>query len=105
MLRASATLAVSCLLAACATNRDVYLADGSLGHNISCNGHIQNFSSCLQMAGDICGARGYVVMNQRGEPIPPPESGAYTASAVAAQGGIETKEGVIITRSLMVRCR
>jgi len=104
MLRLFPLLLVLSLVAACATTRDVYLADGSLGHNITCNGHLGNFSTCLDMAGQICGARGYVVIGPRGEALPAP-SGAYTADGVAAYGGIQTQTGPIITRSLFVRCR
>ena len=93
-------------LTACATSRDVYLADGSVGHNITCNGHIQNFSSCLDMAGQVCGPRGYLVISPRGEAVSPgAASGAYTADSVAAYGGIQTQTGPIITRSLFVRCK
>ena len=104
MIRLSLVLLSAFLAAACATTRDVYLADGTLGHNITCNGHLQNFSSCLDMAGQICGARGYVVIGPRGEAIPA-ASGAYNADGVAAYGGIQTQTGPIITRSLFVRCR
>ena len=106
MIRTSLVLLTAFLASACATTRDVYLADGTLGHNITCNGHLQNFSTCLDMAGQICGARGYVVMGPRGEAIPPgPGTSAYTADSVAAYGGIQTQTGPIITRSLFVRCR
>ena len=104
MIRASLVLLAAFLAAACATTRDVYLADGTLGHNITCNGHLGNFSTCLDMAGQICGARGYVVIGPRGEAIPA-ASGAYNADGVAAYGGIQTQTGPIITRSLFVRCR
>lgn len=106
MVRAFSVFLVSFFLAACATTRDVYLADGSVGHNITCNGHLQNFSSCLDMAGQVCGPRGYVVMNPRGEAVPyGTTSGAYTADSVAAYGGIQTQTGPIITRSLFVKCK
>ena len=104
MIRTSLVLLTAFLAAACATTRDIYLADGTLGHNITCNGHLQNFSTCLEMAGQICGPRGYVVIGPRGEALPAP-SGAYTADGVAAYGGIQTQTGPIVTRSLFVRCR
>jgi hypothetical protein len=106
MIRAFSIFLVSFLAAACATTREVYLADGSIGHNITCNGHVQNFSSCLEMAGQVCGSRGYVVISPRGEAVPnSTTSGAYTADSVAAYGGIQTQTGPIITRSLFVRCK
>jgi hypothetical protein len=106
MVRTFTVLLVSFLVAACATSRDVYLADGSLGHNITCNGHLQNFSSCLDMAGEVCRSRGYIVISPRGEAVPSgTTSGAYTADSVAAYGGIQTQTGPIITRSLFVKCK
>jgi hypothetical protein len=53
------------LVGGCATSREVYFADGSKGHRISCN-----YGSCLAKAGDICEARGYFLVNLYGEAMP-----------------------------------
>ncbi|PMR68276.1 hypothetical protein [Halomonas heilongjiangensis] len=93
-------------ISACATSKEVYLADGSKGHSISCDGAVQNFGSCLEKAGELCGARGYVVLNQNGEAVPfSTASGGYTASSLAASGGFQAQSGTIITRRIFVKCK
>lgn len=93
-------------LSACATSKEVYLSDGSKGHSISCDGAVQNFGSCLEKAGELCGDRGYVVLNQNGEAVPfSTASGGYTASSLAASGGFQAQSGTIITRSIFVKCK
>jgi hypothetical protein len=93
-------------LAGCATSKEIYLADGSKGYSISCDGNMQNFGSCLEKAGELCGARGYAVVNQQGDAIPfSAATGGYSANAVAASGGIQAQSGMMVTRTLFVRCK
>jgi hypothetical protein len=93
-------------LSACATSKEVYLSDGSKGHSISCDGAVQNFGSCLEKAGELCGARGYLVLNQNGESVPfSTASGGYTATSLAASGGFQAQSGTIITRRIFVKCK
>ena len=56
-------------LQGCVSSREVFLADGTRGHNINCSGSGMNYSNCLEKAGEICGARGYHLLNQQGEVI------------------------------------
>ena len=72
-------------LAACQGSREVYLADGSRGHQITCNGVGNTINTCHAIAGDLCGSRGYEVINETQYENP------VTASTS--------------TRSLLVRCR
>ena len=93
-------------LAGSATSKEIYLADGSKGYSISCDGNMQNFGSCLEKAGELCGARGYAVVNQQGDAIPfSAATGGYSANAVAASGGIQAQSGMMVTRTLFVRCK
>ena len=57
--------AIVLLVGGCATSREVYFADGSKGHRISCD-----YGSCFEKAGDICEARGYFLVNLHGEAMP-----------------------------------
>ena len=57
------------LVGGCVASREIYFADGSKGHRISCEGTPQYFVSCFDTAGDICEARGYLVVNQQGEAV------------------------------------
>jgi hypothetical protein len=52
-----ASLAV--LLVSCGGLRTVYLPDGNKGYQIACKGVLNSWSSCLEKAGQLCGARGY----------------------------------------------
>lgn len=99
-------LALGLLLTGCATSKEVYLADGSKGYSISCDGSMQNFGSCLEKAGELCAARGYEVVNQQGAAVPfSAATGGYSASSVAASGGIQAQSGMMVTRTLFVRCK
>ncbi|PMR69224.1 hypothetical protein CR158_18790 [Halomonas heilongjiangensis] len=107
-MRMGLLVAVSAVatLVGCATSKEVYLADGSKGHSISCDGAVQNFGSCLEKAGELCGTQGYVVLNQSGEAVPfSTASGGYTATSLAASGGFQAQSGAIITRSIFVKCK
>jgi hypothetical protein len=67
------------LLTACASNKEIYTADGQQGQVVSCTpgwtggivGAIADASTswgqCYERAGEICGARGYVILQQVGE--------------------------------------
>jgi hypothetical protein len=93
------------LLAGCVTTSDVYLADGSKGINISCGGGVQNFSACLQKAGEICGTSGYSVVNREGDAVPFSVASANaSANRQAAQGTYVSTSGTAVTRNLFVRC-
>jgi hypothetical protein len=59
---------VACLamLAGCTTAKDVYLPDGTPGYHVSCNAFGGSSADCYQKAGEICGARGYTIVNVPG---------------------------------------
>lgn len=54
----------------CATSRDVRRADGWMTHVVSCGGPLLNMGHCLEKAGDICGGRGYDVLDKVGGQLP-----------------------------------
>jgi len=93
-------------LQGCVTSREVFLADGTQGHNINCSGSGKNYSNCLEKAGEICGTRGYHLLNQQGDVVPFSqairESGANLQSASV---GYLTQSGPIITRNLFIKCK
>lgn len=94
------------LLVGCTTVRDVHLSNGAVGHNISCPGAVQNFSDCLAKAGEICGARGFNVVDQQGDAVPFSAGGAqFYASRTGAQGTAYGQSGSIVTRNLFVQCK
>tara|TARA_R110002073_G_scaffold284069_1_gene448349 strand:- start:1505 stop:1753 length:249 start_codon:yes stop_codon:yes gene_type:complete len=60
------TLLIFCIavLSACATSKEVYTADGKQGHSIECSGKGLTWGSCYEKAGELCGARGYGVLQK-----------------------------------------
>lgn len=72
-------LAGAVIVSGCVSSQETYLADGRKGHVVSCTptftgglvGTIASSSTswgqCYQKAGELCGARGYTVLQQVGE--------------------------------------
>lgn len=54
-------LLIICSISACATHSEIYLPDGTKGHNISCDGALVGMDVCYKKASRICGSRGYQV--------------------------------------------
>lgn len=99
-------IVTAAMLQGCVTSREVFLADGTKGHNINCSGSGLNYSYCLEKAGEICGARGYHLLNQQGDVVPFSQAiielGASTQSPSV---GYSTYSGTTITRNLFIKCK
>ena len=54
------------MLAGCTTAKDVYLPDGTRGHRVSCDTFAISSAACFEKAGEICGAKGYTIVNVPG---------------------------------------
>lgn len=81
------------LLASCASSKQTYLPDGSVGHSISCDGSAVGMNVCYEKAGELCGSRGYKLVNKEGQVI---------YSGVATQEFAEF--GAFNTKSILVKC-
>lgn len=100
-----AVIMLGTLLQGCVTTSDVFLADGSKGYNISCRGAALNFSDCLAKAGEICGEKGYSVVNREGGAVPfSTAGGGFSANPQVASGGFSGSSGSIVTRNLFIKC-
>ena len=75
------SLAIIASLSACTMARQVHLPDGSIGHSISCGGTLNNFASCFNKAGELCGTSGYDIVDSQGEVLP------FTTANYEASGG------------------
>lgn len=99
-------LGAGLILTGCVSSQPMYTASGTQGHAITCTpawngglvGAIANASTswaqCYQKAGELCGARGYDIIQQVGE------GGVY---GQAGQGG-----GFVSTtnnRMMVVKCK
>lgn len=86
------------LVGGCATSSQIYLPDGRQGFNINCPGAANNWGNCFAKAGEICGARGYDIINRDGSVVP-------MASGYANPYGGGFVAGGMVSRTLMVACK
>jgi len=55
------------LILGCATERQIYTPDGQRGYHINCGGTANNWGTCYEKAGEICGHRGYEILDKSTE--------------------------------------
>ena len=85
--------------AGCVSSSETFTSDGRKGHLISCPsttglvGAMTSWGTCFQRAGDICGTKGYTVLQRSDE--------AGFAAAVNQYGGYA---GTTTNRAMIVRC-
>ena len=53
-------------LTACATSKEIDIAEGQRGYSIDCSGDKLNWSLCYQEAGQICGEKGFEIIDKHG---------------------------------------
>ncbi|SFF30431.1 hypothetical protein [Nitrosomonas sp. Nm166] len=92
-------------LQGCVTSREIFLADGTKGHNVNCSGSGMNYSNCLEKAGEICGARGYQLLNQQGDVVPFSTAIREFSANERSSVGYLTQSGSIVTRNLFIKCK
>jgi len=86
-------LIVACV-SGCATASKTYTSDGEEGYVINCSGSALNWGMCYEKAGDLCGSKGYEVLEK---------SGDTGAMVTAGQYGLFG--GSVINRSMVIRCK
>lgn len=84
----------SLAIAGCATAKKTYTADGKAGYSINCSGTALNWGMCYEKAGDVCGTKGYEVLEKIGD------SGTLVAGSQSGLYG-----GSVINRSIIVKCK
>jgi hypothetical protein len=82
------------LLTACATVSETAAPDGRKAYALNCSGAARGWDKCLKAAGDICGAKGYDVIDRSSE-------------SMAAFGGSSSGFGGSVSndRSMMIACK
>lgn len=80
------------LVAGCATASKTYTSDGKEGYAIDCSGSALNWSMCYEKAGELCGAKGYEVLEK---------SGDKGSMVTAGQHGLFG--GSVINRSMIIK--
>jgi hypothetical protein len=81
-------------LAGCTTAKVTRGPDGREAHSINCSGTANSWNACYEKAGELCGARGYDVVDKTGD----------TGSTFNAGAGWATGTS-FATRTLLVSCR
>ena len=77
----------------CATATKTYTADGKEGFSIDCSGAMLNWGKCYEKAGDLCGTKGYEVLEKDGD-----TGNTFSENQFGLHGGS------IINRSMVVKC-
>lgn len=78
----------------CATSSKTYTADGKEGYTINCSGTARNWGMCYEEAGQLCGGKGYIVLQKTGD-----KGNMIVANQYGLYGGSVTK------RNLVIRCK
>jgi hypothetical protein len=94
---ATTTLFIGFVIYSCAISNKTYLPDGSEGYSISCDGAAVGINVCFEKAGEICGSRGYDILNREGQVVPFGMGSATNNQAFVTYGSYNTK-------SIMIRC-
>jgi len=82
------------LLTACATSKEVDIAEGQRGYSIDCSGDKLNWSLCYEKAGQICTEKGFEIVDKTGG----------TGIVVAGiEYGVYGESG--LNRSMIIKCR
>jgi hypothetical protein len=93
-MRTFGALLLCVLLSGCAVSEERYTPDGNIAHSITCrlaiSGIAVSWSDCYQKAADICGTKGYEIIEGEGDNTPIKAPGAATS---------------MTTRSLLIRCK
>lgn len=87
-------LFVAMTLSGCATAVRTYTADGKEGYSITCSGLDMNWGTCYEKAGQICGTRGYEVLEKNSD---------QQSSVAGTQYGLFAKSS--FNRNLIIRCK
>ncbi|WP_338919389.1 hypothetical protein V0M98_18585 [Pseudomonas silesiensis] len=85
---------VSISLGGCAMASKTYTSDGRQGFSIDCSGSALSWGKCYEKAGELCGSRGYDVLEKAGD-----EGSTMTGNQFGLYGG------TIMTRNLVIACK
>lgn len=83
------------LLGGCASSaRRTYTSDGKEGYILNCSGTATTWGKCYERAGDLCGEKGYEVLEKIGETLTSSTSNI-----------LEQHSGTDINRNLIIKCK
>jgi predicted alpha/beta hydrolase len=87
-------LLLAACLTGCATASKTFTADGKEGYNINCSGSALNWGMCYEKAGELCGEKGYEILEKSGD-----------RGTMVTFGQYGLMGGSVINRSMIVKCK
>lgn len=87
-------LLIVAVLGGCATAKKTYTADGKEGYSITCSGSALNWGMCYEKAGEICGSKGYEVLEKSGD-----QGTMLSGNQFGLYGGS------VINRNMIIKCK
>ena len=87
-------LLILILLGGCATAKKTYTSDGKEGYSITCSGSALNWGMCYEKAGEICGVKGYEVLEKSGD-----------QGAIVSGNQYGFYGGSVINRNMIIKCK
>ncbi|MGB5728421.1 MAG: hypothetical protein WBM52_14580 [Thiogranum sp.] len=82
------------MLSACATSKEIDIAEGQRGYSIDCSADHLNWSLCYEKAGQICDEKGFEILDKTGG------TGVVVAGV---EYGVYGESG--LKRSMTIECR
>lgn len=105
-MKISVYLLITFILTSCAISKSTYLPDGKQGHSISCDGAAVGMNVCFEKAGELCGSRGYNVLNREGQVVySGMNSGSVSVNSISGQAQSFGFYGGFNTKSILVQCK
>ena len=87
-------LLIVAFLGGCATAKKTYTSDGKEGYSIVCSGSALNWGMCYEKAGELCGSKGYEVLEKSGD-----QGTMLSGNQFGLYGGS------VINRSMIIKCK
>ena len=94
MRKLATYLLVTACLSGCATASKTYTSDGKEGYSITCSGSALNWGRCYEKAGELCGQKGYDVLEKTSD-----QGSMITANQFGLYGGSE------VSRNMIIKCK
>ena len=82
------------LCGGCATSTKTFTSEGKEGYSINCSGSALNWGMCYEKAGEICGSKGYEVLEKSGDTV-----------AIVSGNQFVVYGGSVINRSMIIKCK
>lgn len=87
-------LSIAVCLSGCATANKTYTSDGKEGYSITCSGSALNWGMCYEKAGQLCGQKGYEILEKTGD-----QGAMISGNQFGLYGGS------VINRNMIIKCK